>query len=209
MEVQRALDYFSKYADPLPLDADTIYAPTPNITTLHTRQKRFLGAPIRGISSIFKGGNIFGNIVSGIKKVGGFIFKGIKGLLHRRKNTALLHAARTFAASKRFAVGRLYKFAKFRGLHIGRSSLSTTLRRQWHKTRFWLQSWFSSEYMNIARQFVTSKVSQAEVLTRKRITALMNYTTSLTSFVNYRREAISYLEKTVTHLQDIVFGLET
>ena len=209
MEVQRALDYFSKYADPIPLDADTIYAPTPNITTPHKRQKRFLGALIRGISSIFKGGNIFGNIVSGIKKVGGFIFKGIKGLLHRRKTTALLHAARTFAASKKFAVGKLYKFAKFRGLHIGRSSLSTTLRRQWHRTRFWLQSRFSSEYMNIARQFVTSKLSQAEVLTRKRITALMNYTTSLASFVNYRREAISYLEKTVTHLQDIVFGLET
>ena len=37
----------------------------------------------------------------------------------------------------------------------------------------------------------------------------MNLTTSLISFMNYRRESISYLEKTAAHLQDIVSGLET
>ena len=208
-EVQRALDYFSKYGDPIPLDEDTLYAPIPSNTTVPKRQKRFLGALIRGISSIFRGGNIFGKIVSGIKKVGGFIFKGIKGLLHRRKNTALLHAAKSFAASKRFAIGRLYKFARFKGLHIGRSSFSTTLHRQWHKTRFWTKSKFTAELANILSEFKSVKYKQAHSLTRKRIGSLMNFTTSLVSFVNYRREAISYLEKTVNHLNDIVFGLES
>ena len=84
LEVQRSLDYISKYGEPIPLEADTIYAEEHNNVTLK-RHKRFLGGLIRGITSIFKGGNIFGKIVTGIKKVGGFIFKGIKGLLHRRK----------------------------------------------------------------------------------------------------------------------------
>ena len=128
LEVQRALDYVSKYGEPIPLEADTIYAEQHNNVTLK-RHKRFLGRLIRGITSIFKGGNIFGKIVSGIKRVGGFIFKGIKGLLHRRKNTALLNAAKSNAArSKRFLVEKLYKFKQFKGLHIGRSSLSTTLK---------------------------------------------------------------------------------
>ena len=157
-EVQRALDYFSKYGNPIPLDEDTLYAPTPSNTTTPKRQKRLLGALIRGISSIFSGGNIFGKIVSGIKKVGGFIFKGIKGLLHRRKNTALIQAAKSLAAhSRRFAIGRLYKFARFKGLHIGRSSLSTTLRRQWHRTRFWQKSRFTSEVTHIVSEYRSVK----------------------------------------------------
>ena len=38
-EVQRALDYFSKYGNPIPLDEDTLYAPTPNNTTTLKRKK--------------------------------------------------------------------------------------------------------------------------------------------------------------------------
>ena len=128
LEVQRALDYVSKYGEPIPLEADTIYAEQHNNVTLK-RHKRFLGGLIRGITSIFKGGNIFGKIVTGIKKVGGFIFKGIKGLLHRRKNSVLIQAAKSLATrSRRFLVGKLYKFKRFRGLHLSRSSLSTTLK---------------------------------------------------------------------------------
>ena len=95
LEVQRALDYFSKYDKPIPLDSDTIYAEENSNSTGH-RHKRFLGTLVRGITSLFKGGNIFGKIVSGIKKVGGFIFKGIKGLLHRRKNTAFTTCCKSF-----------------------------------------------------------------------------------------------------------------
>ena len=146
LEVQRTLDYVSKYGEPIPLEADTIYAEQ-NINVTLKRHKRFLGGLIRGITSIFKGGNIFGKIVSGIKKVGDFIFKGIKGLLHRRKNTALLNAAKSIAArSRRFLVSKLYKFKHFIGLHIGRSSLSTTLKstfkRLWHRSRLWFPTHF-------------------------------------------------------------------
>ena len=73
-----------KYGEPIPLEADTIYAEQHNNVTLKGH-KKCLDGLIRGITSIFKGGNIFGKIVSGIKKVCGFIFKGIKGLLHKKK----------------------------------------------------------------------------------------------------------------------------
>ena len=139
LEVQRALDYVSKYGEPIPLEADTIYAEQHNNVTLK-RHKGFLDGLIRGITSIFKGGNIFGKIVTGIKKVGGFIFKGIKGLLHRRKNSSLIQATKSLATrSRRFLVGKLYKLKRFRGLHLSRSSLSTTLRRIWHKSTFWMK----------------------------------------------------------------------
>ena len=82
LEVQRALDYYSTYGDPISLEEDTIYAEEYGDEVQH-QQERFLGALVRGIMCIFKGDNIFGKIVSRIKKVDGFIFKDIKGLLHR------------------------------------------------------------------------------------------------------------------------------
>ena len=207
LEVQRALDYVSKYGEPIPLEADTIYAEQHNNVTLK-RHKRFLGGLIRGITSIFKGGNIFGKIVSGIKKVGGFIFKGIKGLLHRRKNTALLNAAKSIAArSRRFLVSKLYKFKHFKGLHIGRSSLSTTLKstfkRLWHRSRLWFPTHFIKKMyskMNSYRDLM--------MIDKDSLKAMMNYTNGLISFVNYRRESLMYLEKTDTELHRLVYGLE-
>ena len=61
LEIQRALDYLSKYGDPITLDADTIFAELQSNVT-HNRQKRFLGSLIRGITRLFKGGNIFGKL---------------------------------------------------------------------------------------------------------------------------------------------------
>ena len=72
---------------PLPLDEDTIYADQLSSPPTPKRQKRFLGSIVKGLGKIFKGANIFGKIINGVKKIGGF-FKGIKGLIHRRKNTA-------------------------------------------------------------------------------------------------------------------------
>ena len=207
LEVQRALDYVSKYGDPLPLEADTIYAEQHNNVTLK-RHKRFLVGLIRGITSIFKGGNIFGKIVSGIKKVGGFIFKGIKGLLHRRKNTALLNAAKSIATrSRKFLVSKLYKFKHFKGLHIGRSSLSTTLKstfkRLWRRSRLWFPTNFIKKMyskMNSYRDLM--------MIDKESLNAMINYTHGLVSFVNYRRESLMYLEKTDNELHRILYGLE-
>ena len=208
LEVQRALDYISKYGEPIYLEADTIYAEQHNNVTLK-RHKRFLGRLIRGISAIFKGGNIFGKIVTGIKKVGGFIFKGIKGLLHRRKNTALIQAAKSLAArSRRFLVGKLYKFKRFKGLHLSRSSLSTTLRRVWHKSTFWLKHRFSRHFKTILHRFREAKSAKKLFEINERITSLVNYTNSMLSFVNYRRESLMYLEKIDLALHRLVYGLE-
>ena len=133
VEIQRALDYVSKYGEPLPLDEDTIYADQLSSPPTPKRQKRFLGAIVKGLGKIFKGANIFGKIINGVKKIGGF-FKGIKGLFHRRKNTALTQAVRAFRAGpKQFLLDKLYKFRRFKGLHLGKSSLVTTIRRTWHK----------------------------------------------------------------------------
>ena len=175
----------------------------------HNRQKRFLGSLIRGITRLFKGGNIFGKIVSGIKKVGGFIFKGIKGLLHRRKNTDLLNAARTMATrSKRLIVGKLYKFTRFKGLHIGKSSLSTTLKRTWHKTKFWIKSRFTQRVSSILQHYKDANQLLSHRFISARMNALLSYTNDSLSFANYRREAIFHLEKTYLHLQRLVAGLE-
>ena len=214
LEVQRALDYLSKYGQPMSLDFDTIYAKEHFNQTIY-RQKRFLGALVRGITSIFKGGNIFGKIVSGIKKVGGFIFKGIKGLLHRRKNTALVQAARAFATkSKEFLVGKLYKFRRFCGLHLGRSSLATTVKRTWHKTKFWIKDTFQNRFSNIIHRYtdvqLNSQLISPGLFPIKNIVkdGILNYTNSIISFVNYRQESLFYLEKISLTLQQLISGLE-
>ena len=208
LEVQRALDYVSKYGEPIPLEADTIYAEEHNNVTLK-RHKRFLGGLIRGITSIFKGGNIFGKIGTGIKKVGGFIFKGIKGLLHRRKNSALIQAAKSLATrSRRFLVGKLYKFKRFRGLHLSRSSLSTTLRRIWHKSTFWMKHRFTRHFKNILHRFRDARTEKKLFQINERVDSLVNYTNSMLTFVNYRRESLIYLEKIGNELHRLVYGLE-
>ena len=130
-DIQHALDYNFKYGEPLPLDADTIYAEEvpKNSSTVVIQKKHFLGTLIRGIGCLFRGANTFGKLFSGIKKVGGFIFKGIKGLFHRCKNTALVQAVKAFASwSKKLILDKLYKFHKIRGLHTGKSSFTTILR---------------------------------------------------------------------------------
>ena len=208
LEVQRALDYVSKYGEPIPLEADTIYAEQHNNVTLK-RHKRFLGGLIRGITSIFKGGNIFGKIVTGIKKVGGFIFKGIKGLLHRRKNSALIQAAKSLATrSRRFLVGKLYKFKRFRGLHLSRSSLSTTLRRIWHKSTFWMKHRFTRHFKHILQRFREARTMKKLFQINERLDSLVNYTNSMLTFVNYRRESLIYLEMIGNELHRLVYGLE-
>ena len=63
---------------------DVLYAPLEK----NVRVKKFLGALVRELSSIFRGGNIFGKVISGIKCIGGYIFGG-NGLIHRHKIAAL------------------------------------------------------------------------------------------------------------------------
>ena len=53
---------------------DVLYAPQ---NGTHKCSKRFLGALVKGLSTVFRGGNIFGKVISGIKQMGGYIFRGI------------------------------------------------------------------------------------------------------------------------------------
>ena len=227
IEIHRALDYFAKYGEPLPMDEDTIYADQLTNTTTPKRQKRFLGSLVRGISRIFKGANVFGKIVRGVKKIGGFIFKGIKGLFHRRKNTALTNAVRAFGSfgskAKRFLLDKVYKFKKFKGLHLGRSSLSHTLRRHWHKFKFWQPTRFVQtistalasakeslrEHTHTATDYqFEQRMHNLKHSIDSRFSQTINYANHLMSFLNYRQESIFYLEKTVVSLHTMIYGLE-
>ena len=42
----------------------------------------------------------------------------------------------------------------------------------------------------------------------ERVDSLVNYTNSMLSFVNYRRESLMYLEKIDNELHRLVYGLE-
>ena len=265
VEIQCALDYVSKYGEPLPLDEDTIYADQLSSPTASKRQKRFLGAIVKGLGKIFKGANIFGKIINGVKKIGGF-FKGIKGLFHRHKNTALTQAVRAFQAGpKQFLLDKLYKFHRFKGLHLGKSSLVTTICHTWHKAKFWACSKFTGKFnatiydaFNTLHQdayidsrralngpftgrysklnfgdffhahthslnkyvqqmdsseeetqsYVTTAGAMSLMFTDTRIRNLFNYTNHMLSFLNYRRESVSYLEKMTMSLHTLVYGLE-
>ena len=39
----------------------------------------------------------------------------------------------------------MYKFCKFKGLHLGKVSLANTLRQTWHKAKFWMRSTFKDK----------------------------------------------------------------
>ena len=58
LELDRARDYLAKYGEPIPLDADTIYAEDPprNVTV---RSKWFLGTLVHAVSKLFRCGNVF------------------------------------------------------------------------------------------------------------------------------------------------------
>ena len=139
LDFSRARDYYMKYHKPLPTDEDTLY--TYNVINRSSfptnstkfRNKRFLGAIFRGIRSLFKGGNVLGTIVKGVKKIGGFIYKGIRGLIHRHKTTALSTAIRAIkGTTSKLRLGGLFRVRKIRDLHIGKVSLFDKLNKGFH-----------------------------------------------------------------------------
>ena len=61
-----------------------------------------------------KGGNIFGRLVSGLRKVGGYIFKGLNGLFHHHKNVAISCAVEVFKKyDSNLTIGQLFKFKEY------------------------------------------------------------------------------------------------
>ena len=77
-----------------------------------------------------KGGNIFGRLVSGLRKVGGYIFKGLNGLFHHHKNVAISRAVEVFKRyDSNLTIGQLFKFKEYRDLHISKLSLFDKLNK--------------------------------------------------------------------------------
>ena len=81
-----------------------------------------------------KGGNIFGRLVSGLRKVGGYIFKELNGLFHHHKNVAISCAVEVFKKyDSNLTIGQLFKFKEYRDLHISKLSLFDKLNKALHK----------------------------------------------------------------------------
>ena len=60
------------------------------------RDKRFINALLKGLNGVTQGASIFGRLISSVKKIGGYMFKGIHRLFHHHKVQAIYCAVNTF-----------------------------------------------------------------------------------------------------------------
>ena len=182
------MDYNSKYRKPLPSDLETIYAKQPSQTD---RQKRFLGALVKGISNLFKGGNLFGSIIKGIKTIGGYVFKGINGLLHRHKNSALMQAMNLFKShTSKLKVGKLFHLHSFKGLHMVKSTFYNHLKSRFMKIKTFTETEFSHRFGDLTHRFAEHRVN-----------ALMH-------FMQYHQETLHHLHEQVHMFQRLIDGID-
>ena len=124
-----------KYGEQLPSDFDTLYASDQwySCTQKH-REKRFISALLKGLCGVNRGASIFGRLISSVKKIGGYVFKGIHGLFHHHKVQAIYHAINTFKKyHSKLKIGQLFKFKAYRDLHISKVSLYDKLNKALHQ----------------------------------------------------------------------------
>ena len=78
-ETHRLQTYWNKYDEYLPSDFGTMYA-SPNCDSCQQkhRDKSALLNSLKGA----QGASIFRRLISSVKKIGGYMFKGIHGLFH-------------------------------------------------------------------------------------------------------------------------------
>ena len=89
-EMHRLQTYWNKYGEQLPSDFDTMYASSNCPSCQHRqRDKRFISALLKGLNGVTRGASIFGRLISSVKKIGGYVFKGIHGLFHHHKVQAI------------------------------------------------------------------------------------------------------------------------
>ena len=60
------------------------------------RDKRFISTLLKGLNGVTRGASIFGRLISSVKKIGGYVFKGIHGLFHHHKVQAIYRAVKHF-----------------------------------------------------------------------------------------------------------------
>ena len=134
-EKHRLQSYWNKYGEQLPSDFDTMYA-TSNCPYCNHKQrdKRFISTLIKGLSGVTRGASIFGRLISSVKKIGGYVFKGIHGLFHHHKVQAIYRAVNTFKKYySKLKIGELFKFKAYRDLHISKVSLYDKLNKALHQ----------------------------------------------------------------------------
>ena len=143
LEKIRQDTFLHHYNFTLPSDFDTLFAPSiPLDSLLHlnhsSRSKRQAAAFLRG-ANIF--GSLIPKVIPTIKKIGGFIFKGIKSLFHRHKHHAMVRAVNIFRRlpkllpqiGKNFfnkglrQLNSLFKTPLFKRLHLSKVSLFNQL----------------------------------------------------------------------------------
>ena len=134
-EKHRLQTYWSKYGEQLPSDFDTMYASTDCPSCRHKhRDKRFISALLKGLNGVTRGASIFGRLISSVKKIGGYVFKGIHGLFHHHKVQAIYRAVNTFKKYySKLKIGELFKFKAYRDLHISKVSLYDKLNKALHQ----------------------------------------------------------------------------
>ena len=75
------------------------------------RDKRFISTLLKGLNGVTRGASIFGRLISSVKKIGGYVFKGIPGLFHHHKVQVIYHVVNTFKKyHSKLKIGQLFKF---------------------------------------------------------------------------------------------------
>ena len=78
--------------------------------------------------------SIFGRLISSVKKIGGYTFKGIHCLFHHHKVQAIYRAVNTFKKyHSKLKIGQLFRFKACHDLHIRKVSLYDRLNKALHK----------------------------------------------------------------------------
>ena len=81
-----------------------------------------------------RGASVFGQLVSTMRKIGGYVFKGIHGLFHHHRAQTIYHAMNTFKKyASKLKIGQLFEFKAYSDLHISKVSLYDKLNKALHK----------------------------------------------------------------------------
>ena len=130
-EIHRLNSNWIKYGEQLPSDFDTLYA-TDKCDSCNQRHRemRFISALLKGLCRVNQGASIIGRLISSVKKIGGYVLKGIHGLFHQHKIQAIYRAVNTFKKyHSKLKIGQLFKFKAYHDLHICKVSLYDKLNK--------------------------------------------------------------------------------
>ena len=84
-----------------------------------------------------------------MKKIGGYVFKGIHGLFHHHKVQAIYRAVNTIKKYHgKLKIGQLFKFKAYHDLHISKVSLYDKLNKALHQYGNWMNHQIFLQYIH-------------------------------------------------------------